>query len=44
MKCTKQRVVEEDVDGCKSSLWNSERKSTNHIAGLTSLPGDRTLF
>lgn len=49
MKCTKPGVVDEDIDGCKSHLLTVLGRSywfhlADNMAGLTDLPGNRTLF
>lgn len=49
MKCTKPRVVEEDIDGCKSDLLaffgrSHELNLADDLVGLSTLPGDTMVF
>jgi hypothetical protein len=44
MKCTKEPVVKDDIDGCKSYSpnvlgWFDKAQSTNYFRGITTLPG-----
>lgn len=42
MKCTKQRVVEEDIDGCKLHLltvYLARLSPTDYLTGVTEIPG-----
>ena len=49
MNCTKPQVVKEDIDGCKSALLTSLRRSdeldlADNLVGLPNLPGNRMIF